>query len=113
MSEAGAESERYVGVDAVGLVPAGLGSVVALEGGFEESADPAPAAADVAAADPDVKGVHESAAEVALATAALETASMAFDFACTDDLASVGRGACQSVGASACAAVKTLDDHLA
>jgi hypothetical protein len=64
LSGAGDEPERYVGVDAVVLVPAGLGSVVALEDDSEQSADPAQAAAAAAAvvADDvvaDVKGVRE------------------------------------------------------
>lgn len=64
LSGAGDEPERYVGVDAVVLVPAGLGSVVALEDDSEQSGDPAQPAADVdvAVADvavADVKGVRE------------------------------------------------------
>jgi hypothetical protein len=58
-------------------------------------------------------GVRELAAEAALATVAWETASTAFDFACTDELPSVEKDELQPAGASACVAVVTLDDHLA
>lgn len=114
MSEAGAEPGRYVGVDAAVLVQAGLDSAVVRELDFEQSAGPVPAAAGVAvAAGPGVMGVRELAAEAALAIAASETASTAFDFACTDELPSVGKGELQPAGASAYVASRTLDDHLA
>jgi hypothetical protein len=60
-----------------------------------------------------VRGVRELAVEVALATAASETASTAFDFAYTDELVRVEQGEHQPVDASAYVAARTLDDHLA
>lgn len=115
MSEAGAEPGRYVGADAAVLEPVELGSAAERGHDFEQSAGPAlaAAAAGVAAAGPDVKGGRELAGEVALATAASETASKAFGFACTDGMASVGKGEHQPVDASACVGAKTSDDHLA
>lgn len=67
MSEAGAEPGRYVGVDAVVLAPAGLGSAVARGLDFGQNVGPVPAAA---AAGLGVMGVRELAAEAALATVA-------------------------------------------
>lgn len=111
MSEVGVEPGRYVGADAAVLAPAGLDSVAAREHDSEQSVGPAPAVAAVA--DPGGRGVHELAAEVALATAASETASMAFDFAYTDELVRVGQGERQPVDASAYVAARTWGDHLA
>jgi hypothetical protein len=115
LSEVGAEPGRYVGADAAVLAPVGLDSAAAREHDFEQSVGLAQVVAGVvvAAADPGGRGVHEPVEEVALATAALETASTAFDFASTDELVMAEQGERQPVDAAAYVAARTWGDHLA